>query len=299
MLDKGESTGVSHGHASVDHATPLSQFAGRHDAKKMRILARLLLLLMVSGCRQHGGPELTVREHEIQPHIKPLRIGRTTAYYVFSNLHVGPKEERLPAIIFLGHPAPEIRPVNHFSLVWGKFREPVVLIWSGILDGLTEAELNTPVEDRKNWRRNSELFPKLVEQYVEALPVDPDRIYLTGFSASGVHAWMLAYDRPELYAGVVAMSAVAYPPQIQENLDSSARVVTVVVRAEQDLRNKESRNLEGKTGSIIEARNPNSRWIVKEGETHAGVKRHWPEYLNYILQFSKTRVGRVDDLPLP
>jgi hypothetical protein len=255
----------------------------------MRNLACLLSLVMGLGCHQARGPESTAREQEIQKRIHSLRIGSITSYYVFSNLPLGSTVEKLPAIIFIGHPAPEIRPVDHFSLVWGQFSEPVVVIWSGLLDGMSEAELNTPIEDGKAWRRHSTQFPQLVEQYIEALPVDPKRVYLTGFSASGVYAWMLAYDRPALYAGVVAMSAVAYPPQIQERLDSSAQVVTVVVRAEQDVLNEESRKLEGRTGEIIEAKNFNSKWVLKRGETHASVKRHWPEYLNYILRFSKNR----------
>ncbi len=257
-------------------------------AKRMRDLACLLSLVIGLGCQQGRGLEPTAREQEIQKRIHSLQIGGITSYYVFSNLPQGAMVEKLPAIIFIGHPAPEIRPVDHFSLVWGQFSEPVVVIWSGLLDGMTEVELNTPIEDGKTWRRNSTQFPQLVEQYIEALPVDPERIYLTGFSASGVYAWMLAYDRPALYAGVVAMSAVAYPPQIQERLDSSAQVVTVVVRAEKDVLNEETRKLEERTGEIIEAKNSNSKWVLKKGETHAGVKLHWPRYLNYILRFSKS-----------
>ncbi len=256
----------------------------------MRDIAWLLLLLIGFGCQQAGGSEPAAGAQETQARIQSLRNGSTTSYYVFSNLSRGAKPEKLPAIIFIGHPAPEIRPVDHFSLVWGKFSEPVLLIWSGLLDGMTEAELNTPVEDGEQWGRNSKRFPQLVAHYIETLPVDPERIYLTGFSASAVHAWMLAYDRPTLYAGVVAMSAVAYPPQIQERLESSAEVVTVVVRAEQDMRNEENRNLEEKTAAVIKAKNSRSKWVLKKGETHSGVRRYWAEYLDYILQCSKNGV---------
>ncbi len=245
-------------------------------------------LLVGPGCQQATeAPPSTGREQEIERQTRSLRIGATTSYYVLSNASEGPTTEQLPAIIFIGHPAPDIHPIDHFSLAWGGFTEPVLLIWSGLLDGMTEAELNTPVEDEATWRRNSKRFPQLVDRYVEVLPVDAERIYLTGFSASGIHAWMLAYDRPELYAGVVAMSAAAHPPQIQENLESGARVVTVVVRADADLLDRETRDLEEKTGAIIDAANRHSRWILEEGQTHAGVKRHWPEHLNYILRFSR------------
>ena len=85
------------------------------------------------------------------------------------------------------------------------------------------------------------------------------------------------------------MSAVAYPPQIQDRLASSARVVTVVVRADSDLQDAKTRSLEQRTGRIIEARNPGSKWVLLDGESHAGVKRHWPEHLKYILQFSNKK----------
>jgi len=44
---------------------------------------------------------------------------------------------------------------------------------------------------------------------------------------------------------------------------------------------------EKETGRIIESKNPNSMWILKEGETHTSVEKYWLDYLKYILQFKK------------
>ena len=101
---------------------------------------------------------------------------------------------------------------------------------------------------------------------------------------------MLAYDRPDLYSGVVAMSAVSYPEQIQHNLESGESIVTVVVRGQNDHAFPKRLEQERKTGHVIESRNPHSKFVLKQGESHGSVEKYWLEYLNYILQFSKPDV---------
>jgi len=96
---------------------------------------------------------------------------------------------------------------------------------------------------------------------------------------------MLAYDRLDLYAGVVAMSAISYPEQIQKALKSSESVVTVVVRGEKDAWLMKHLAQEEETGRIIESRNPHSKFVLMRGEDHGSVAAYWVEHLNYILQF--------------
>ena len=105
---------------------------------------------------------------------------------------------------------------------------------------------------------------------------------------------MLAYDRPDLYAGVVAMSVVSYPQQIQQKHESGESVVTVVVIGQNDpmfLRRDEQ---ERQRGRVIESRNPHSKFVLKQGEDHSSVAKYWLQYLNYILQFSKPDVSSDD-----
>ena len=262
--------------------------------KSLGFLSAMFIVLAFTGCNRRDTPATASRELLLAARIRPLQIGATTSYYLFPGPSVHPRPHRLPAIIFIGHPAPEIQPATHFALVADRLSEPAILIWSGLLDHLSANDLHTPVDDDRAWQKNSQRFPELVGDYLRRLPVDPDRVYLTGFSSSGVHAWMLAYDRPDLYAGVVALSAPAYPRQIQDRLQAcGALLVTVVVRADEDLiANEDALDIEKRTGAVIETLNPDSRWILKRGETHAGVKRYWPEWLNYILRFSRTESRR-------
>ena len=76
--------------------------------------------------------------------------------------------------------------------------------------------------------------------------------------------------------------------QLQQNLESSESVVTVVVRGRNDHVYPKRLEQEIKTGRVIESLNPHSKFVLKQGESHGSVEKYWLQYLNYILQFSKS-----------
>jgi len=210
-----------------------------------------------------------------------IRADGITSYYVSSSAEAG-REATLPAIIIVGHPLSS--PYKDLSTFKDKFDEPVFLIWSGLVSGLA---LDSRVDDEAVWARVRQQFPKLLDDYMRRFDIDESRVYLTGFSAAGVYAWMLAYDRPELYAGVVPMSATSFPHQIQENLDAAKVVVTVWVRGEKDDTPPNDLAAEMRTGKIIESSNPRSRFVLKPGEGHRDMHKYWLENLQYVLQFRR------------
>jgi pimeloyl-ACP methyl ester carboxylesterase len=216
-----------------------------------------------------------------------MRVNGITSYYVYSGVE-GDYEAKLPVIIFVGHPL--LSPTKRLLAFKDEFDEPVLLIWSGLLSDLREECL---VDDHTVWARKRQEFVRLLDNYRERFNLDTNRIYLTGFSFSAVYAWMLAYDRPELYAGVVPMSAVSYPAQIQQHLDAAKTVITVVVRGKEDPGFAGRQELE--TGRTIESYNRHSKFILKEAEGHSEVGKYWLEYLKYALSFSKTDVVQHDD----
>ena len=208
-----------------------------------------------------------------------IRTDGVTSYYVYSGTdagHVG----KLPAIIFIGHPLSS--PFEDLATYKDRFDEPVLLIWSGLVSDLPE---NCRTADETVWARKRPLFLTLLDDYQRKLPIDQDRIYLTGFSAAGVYAWMLGYDHPELYAAVVPMSAPSFPRQIQENLEAAKTLVTVVVRGEKDDTPPNDLAGEIRTGRIIESCNSDSRFVLKPGEGHRDMHKYWQENLQYVLQF--------------
>lgn len=240
--------------------------------KERGFIIFIMLMLQVTslcGCRRAKPSSLS-----------SITIDGVTSYYTYSNVESGSKEG-LPAIIIIGHPAGRRESIERFA---DQFNEPVLLIWCGLLDDLRD---DTLVDDNTVWQRKKQDFLASFKGYKDYFRFDEKRVYLTGFSFTGAYAWMLAYDRPDLYSGVVAMSAVSYPEQIQQNLESSESIVTVVVRGRNDAAFPERLEQERKTGRVIESRNPHSKFVLKQSEGHGSVAKYWLQYLNYILQFSR------------
>ena len=223
----------------------------------------------LSGCRRAEPSSLS-----------SITVDGVKSYYTYSNMKSGLKEG-LPAIIIIAHPADRRASIERFI---DQFNEPVLLIWCKLLDDLRD---DTLVDDNTVWQRKKQAFLASFEGYKDYFRFDEKRLYLTGFSFAGAYAWMLAYDRPDLYTGVVAMSAVSYPEQIQQNLESGESIVTVVVRGQNDAAFPERLAQERETGRVIESRNPHSKFVLKQGESHGSVAKYWLEYLNDILQFSR------------
>jgi len=243
-------------------------------AKRGLIISTVFMSVVTSllGCRRVNPSSLS-----------RITIDGVRSYYTYSNTEPGSREG-LHVIIFIGHPAGRPERLQRFV---GRFSKPVLLIWCGLLSDLDDDAL---VDDNTIWHKKKQDFLVSFKGYKEYFPFDEKRVYLTGLSSAGVYAWMLAYDRPDLYAGVVAMSALSYPEQIQQSLESAASVVTVVVRGEKDLAFPQRLAQERHTGKVIESQNPHSKFVLKQGEGHGSVAKYWLEYLNYILQFNRRAI---------
>ncbi len=215
-----------------------------------------------------------------------IRTDGITSYYVYSGTEAG-HEGKLPAIIFIHHPLSS--PLEDLSTYKDRFDEPVLLISSGVISDLPG---DRRVDDETAWARKRPLFLMLLEDYEKKLPIDKDRIYLTGYSASGVYAWMLAYDHPELYAAVVPMSATCNPRQIQEHMEAAQTLVTVVVCGEKDRTMPQDFAGEMQIGRRIESGHPGSRFLLKPGEGHHDMHKYWRENLQYVLQFRRSDASR-------
>jgi len=186
-----------------------------------------------------------------------------------------------PVIICIGNDylqPDRVAPVAH------QLGKPVILIWCGLLTDLAD---DTQVDDPAVWQKKRSEFRSLLKRYQQIPGFDERRVYLTGFSFTGAYAWMLAYDDPQRYAGVVAMSAVCYPKQIQERLEAAKTLPAVVVRGENDKLLMLRRADEERTGRTLESLNPASRFIIKPREGHSEMTNYWAENLRYVLQFKR------------
>ncbi len=57
--------------------------------------------------------------------------------------------------------------------------------------------------DHRYWGCYTESLLAFLDEMLEKLPIDPDRVYLTGLSMGGTGTWMLAMSRPETFAALL------------------------------------------------------------------------------------------------
>lgn len=241
-------------------------------------LAAMLLSIYAGLALNRAGPGL----FSLTPSgFQRILVGVRPSYYLCSDPGVAPKPG-LPAIIFIGDRFATPERLRAFV---GKFDEPVLLVWCNLLSAISD---KTAVEDPVIWEAKRRQFPELLARYQQVLHFDPSRVYLTGGGFTGIYAWMLAYDKPGEYAGVVVISGVSYPPQIQKRLSSGRSVVTVFVRGEAVAPSRLAQDRE--TGRIIESENPHSRFLLKPGEDRRTLTNYWAENLRYVLQFRKSAI---------
>jgi predicted peptidase len=64
----------------------------------------------------------------------------------------------------------------------------------------------SPVLPSGQWEGHLGPVDDLVMQLVETLPVDPDRLYLTGLSLGGFGTWAYALQYPQGFAAIAPIS---------------------------------------------------------------------------------------------
>ena len=81
--------------------------------------------------------------------------------------------------------------------------------WAKEKAGVFPFILAAPPATREGW--NSDKIVRLVERLCRDERIDPDRVYLTGFSMGGGAAFRIAGDRPDLFAAIVPVAGGAHP----------------------------------------------------------------------------------------
>lgn len=119
-------------------------------------------------------------------------------------------------------------------------------------------------------------FDVLYAALLRQLPIDPRRVYLMGFSFDGVWAWILGYEHPKRYAGVIALSAVSYPAPIVEGVSGEAarHVPVCVLRGARDHMFPKRFDQERRTGKELMQSHRGSLWKVIPDAAHADVWMH-------------------------
>jgi len=176
-----------------------------------------------------------------------------------------------PVVIRVGHPHDGQRSIRSLrALRAAGVPDDFVLVETSTLRAVL-AGRRLPVDAPELVARVPPLFEGFVRELPQHLPIDPKRIYLTGFSFDAVWAWILGYSKPESYAGVVALSAVSYPAPISAGLERGRDLPVCVLRGELDHQYPGRLEQERAVGARLMAVNPRSYFEVLPGVSHTGV----------------------------
>ncbi len=130
---------------------------------------------------------------------------------------------KYPLIIML-HGRGESGTDNNFQLKWGG-REHQQAIQSKKFDGFAVfpqepygAWTNAPTYSANNGQPSTalSLVFDLVDSLVNKYNIDPNRIYIHGLSSGGTGVWASIYNRPELFAAALPMSAPSDLTQVSK-----------------------------------------------------------------------------------
>lgn len=172
----------------------------------MKTLLALLLCILAAGLSQ-AQPSRFSRE-------KYIENGDTLNYrLLFPDAN---RQRKYPLVIFL-HGSGERGSDNDAQLKWGVMNfatdqnmlaHPAIVIAPQCPEGQTWSNA-TPDKDRKKWLLNPEPSKSmhaligLIHQLVAKMPIDTDRIYITGLSMGGYGTFDALERYPHLFAAAV------------------------------------------------------------------------------------------------
>lgn len=122
-------------------------------------------------------------------------------------------------------------------------------------------------EDQNGWRNISSQVFALIDEVCACLPVDQQRIILTGHSMGGTGAWALATMQPERFSCVVPMSGSVRITKKNEKALSRLSVWAFVAENDKVVSPDSSVDFSTQLADV----NPNARLTVFEGAGHRDV----------------------------
>lgn len=196
---------------------------------------------------------------------------------------------RMPTVIRMGHPTDSKRRHKDRLLdLWDHMGRPAntVLIETDVLERFAGLSVDAPPI--------TATVPKLFAEFIRSLAavdslVDPDRIYLFGFSFDGVWALILGLSQPDLYAGVVALSAITFPTPIAGRPENGANLPLCILRGANDHIYPRRREQEEETGRKLVGSNPGSRFRILPNVSHTGVWSEARQCFDTVLPHTRER----------
>jgi dienelactone hydrolase len=197
---------------------------------------------------------------------------------------------QFPLVVRVGHP--RVLDQQRFELARLEreldAREPVAFLTTDVL-ALSLTSDRCHVDDAELLARVPSLFDATLDNALATLPIDRDRIYLTGFSFDGVWAWILGFARPDQYAAIAPLSAVSYPGPISGRPANGTALPVCALRGARDHMYPGRRDQEEHTGREMTTANPNSVFRILPDVDHGGVSDHSAECWRWLLGHRRER----------
>lgn len=188
---------------------------------KRPLVGVIALAILAAGCSS----ELSTGQHLLGNHT--VDRNREMPFLLWLPESIEPGGDEHPMIVSLHGTGPtEYSP--EFVMSYGL---PAVLALEEQPEGFDFVVLAPQGLDGVDWWSSGqpEEVNEIVDEVVGGLPIDTDRIYLTGFSTGGQGAWHLAARYPEKYAAVVSVGGSAFRSTNGEVSQASCSLSTVPV----------------------------------------------------------------------
>lgn len=164
----------------------------------MNVLRSSLVLFAISFA---AGGTVEIAAEEVAERFEESITKEVSAQYLVVRPDDYDDNERYPLLIFLhgrGEQGDDLQRVK----IHGPFKKV--------------AELNLPLlivapQSPKDEWWDIDTLEALVEEVIDDLDVDEDRVYLTGLSMGGTATWQLAARRPEWFAAIVPICGRSVP----------------------------------------------------------------------------------------
>jgi poly(3-hydroxybutyrate) depolymerase len=148
---------------------------------------------------------------DLKPGISHEHVFEVAGLQLSASLFV-PTSLKTPSAMWVipAHPLHEVNKDEHFEFILGGLQKDTLVLWVHLIDAVA-AKPDSPVGkkygrgvplDLQKRIDHGDVFEAAVAMALRRFPVDPDRVYCMGVSASGIATWWNGLCLPDVFAGI-------------------------------------------------------------------------------------------------
>lgn len=148
---------------------------------------------------------------DLKPGISHNHAFEVGGLQLSASLYV-PESLNRPSALWVipAHPSQTVNSDKHFEFTLAGLPQDALVLWVHLYDAIT-ANPDTPLgkkygsgvrNDRQRVIDHGDVYAAAVAMALRQFPVDPDRVYCWGVSASGIATWWNGVCLPDVFAGI-------------------------------------------------------------------------------------------------